>query len=167
MSTTTRATPGAPGRPGLSLLVADDDPSLATLVAFATRLTWPDCRVITAADGAQALHRFAKDHPDLVVLDVEMPSPDGFEVCRRIREGSRVPILMLTVRAHMLDKVHALELGADDYLTKPFDHLELQGPPARARPPCRPRPCGRRGGRRAHHRGSHPASCHPRGAPAR
>jgi DNA-binding response OmpR family regulator/signal transduction histidine kinase len=122
MSTATRDTARMPG---LTLLVADDDPGLATLVAFATRLTWPDCRVITAADGAQALHRFAEDHPDLVVLDVEMPSPNGFEVCRRIREVSQVPILMLTVRTNTLDKVRALDLGADDYLTKPFDHLEL------------------------------------------
>ncbi len=114
-----------PGPPGLTLLVADDDPGLATLVGFAARLTWPDCRVVTAGDGAQALRRFAEDQPGMVVLDVEMPSPDGFEVCRRIREVSRVPILMLTVRSGTLDKVRALDLGADDYLVKPFDHLEL------------------------------------------
>ena len=117
--------PGMAGMPGLTLLVADDDPGLATLVVFAARLTWPDCRVITAADGAQALRCFVDERPDLVVLDVEMPAPDGFEVCRRIRETSRVPVLILTVRASTLDKVRALDLGADDYLTKPFDHLEL------------------------------------------
>jgi DNA-binding response OmpR family regulator len=66
-----------------------------------------------------------EDRPDLVVLDVEMPPPDGFTVCRLIREVSHVPILMLTVRTSTLDKVRALDLGADDYLTKPFDHLEL------------------------------------------
>jgi DNA-binding response OmpR family regulator len=111
--------------PALTLLVVDDDPGLATLVGFAARLTWPDCRVVTAGDGAQALRRFEEVQPHLVVLDVEMPAPDGFEVCRRIREVSRVPILMLTVRSGTLDKVRALDLGADDYLTKPFDHLEL------------------------------------------
>jgi DNA-binding response OmpR family regulator len=111
--------------PALTMLVADDDPGLATLVGFAARLTWPDCRVVTAGDGAQALRRFEEVQPHLVVLDVEMPVPDGFEVCRRIREVSRVPILMLTVRSGTLDKVRALDLGADDYLVKPFDHLEL------------------------------------------
>ena len=63
--------------------------------------------------------------PDLVILDISIPPPDGVEVCRRIREGSQVPILTLTVRDATLDKVGALDLGADDYLTKPFDHLEL------------------------------------------
>jgi len=72
-----------------------------------------------------ALRAFAADPPDLVVLDVTMPVLDGFEVCRRIRASSRVPILMLTVRDATVDKVRALDLGADDYLTKPFDHLEL------------------------------------------
>ena len=68
---------------------------------------------------------FAADPPDLVILDVAMPPPDGFEVCRRIRQTSEVPILMLTVRDATIDKIRALDLGADDYLTKPFDHLEL------------------------------------------
>jgi DNA-binding response OmpR family regulator len=88
-------------------------------------MTWPGCQVTVATDGTEALRRFAEERPDLVVLDVEMPPPDGFTVCRRIREVSQVPILMLTVRTSTLDKVRALDLGADDYLTKPFDHLEL------------------------------------------
>ncbi len=109
----------------LRLLIADDDPDIAEVVAFAARMTWPGCRVAIAGGGAEALARFAAEPPDLVVLDVTMPPPDGFEVCRRIRAKSRVPILMLTVREATLDKVRALDLGADDYLTKPFDHLEL------------------------------------------
>jgi len=109
----------------LKLLIAEDAPDVAEVVAFGARMAWPDCRVTIAADGEEALRRFEEVHPDLVVLDVSMPPPDGFEVCRRIREASRVPILMLTVRASTLDKVRALDLGADDYLTKPFDHLEL------------------------------------------
>ena len=109
----------------LRLLIADDDPDIADVVAFGARMTWPDCQVTIARDGGQALAQFAAEPPDLVVLDVGMPPPDGFEVCRRIRETSRVPILMLTVRDATLDKVRALDLGADDYLTKPFDHLEL------------------------------------------
>ena len=109
----------------LRLLIAEDDPSIAQAVAFGAQMTWPGCQVTVATDGTEALRRFAEERPDLVVLDVEMPPPDGFTVCRRIREASQVPILMLTVRTNTLDKVRALDLGADDYLTKPFDHLEL------------------------------------------
>ena len=109
----------------LKLLIAEDAPEIARAVAYGARLTWPGCRVAIAADGAEALRRFDEEPADLVVLDVQMPPPDGFEVCRRIRKRSRVPILMLTVCDATLDKVHALDLGADDYLTKPFDHLEL------------------------------------------
>ncbi len=107
------------------LLIAEDARDVAEVVAFGARMNWPDCQVTIAADGKEALRRFEEEHPDLVVLDVSMPPPDGFEVCRRIRETSRVPILMLTARDSTLDKVRALDLGADDYLTKPFDHLEL------------------------------------------
>ena len=110
---------------GLTLLIAEDDRDLAEVIAYGAHQAWPDCRVIIAADGREALARFADERPDLVILDVAMPPPDGTEVCRRIRQASRVPILMLTVRGGMLDKVRALDLGADDYLTKPFDHLEL------------------------------------------
>lgn len=109
----------------LRLLIAEDSPDVAEVVAFGARMTWPGCQVTVAADGAAALDCFAAAPPDLVVLDIAMPPPDGFTVCRRIRETSAVPILMLTVRDTTLDKVRALDLGADDYLTKPFDHLEL------------------------------------------
>jgi DNA-binding response OmpR family regulator len=81
--------------------------------------------VAVVREGTEALRRFAADRPDLVVLDVEIPPPDGFTVCRRNRETSSVPILIVTVRTSTLDKVRALDLGADDYLTKPSDHLEL------------------------------------------
>ena len=109
----------------LNLLVADDSPDVAEVVAFGARMTWPDCRVTIAASGAEALAAFAAAPPDLVVLDVAMPPPDGFEVCRQIRQSSEAPILMLTVRDATIDKIRALDLGADDYLTKPFNHLEL------------------------------------------
>lgn len=109
----------------LKVLIAEDDQDLAVVVAFGVRMTWPGCQVLTAADGAEALRIFEAERPDLVILDVEMPPPDGLEVCRRIRAVSQAPILMLTVRSGTLDKVHALDLGADDYLTKPFDHPEL------------------------------------------
>jgi DNA-binding response OmpR family regulator len=109
----------------LRLLIADDAADVTEVVAFGARIVWPDCIVDTASSGQAALEHFAEAPADLVILDVAMPPPDGFEVCRRIREVSQVPILMLTVRDATLDKVRALELGADDYLTKPYDHLEL------------------------------------------
>ena len=109
----------------LRLLIAEDARDVADVIAFGARMMWPDCQVTVAGSGKEALQRFAAVQPDLVVLDVSMPPPDGFDVCQKIRESSQVPILMLTVRDGTLDKVRALDLGADDYLTKPFDHLEL------------------------------------------
>jgi two-component system, OmpR family, KDP operon response regulator KdpE len=108
-----------------TVLIAEDEPAVAQVVAFGARMTWPGCQVIVAANGSDALQQFADEQPDLVILDVAMPPPDGLEVCQRIREMSAVPILMLTARGSTLDKVRALDLGADDYVTKPFDHLEL------------------------------------------
>ena len=107
------------------VLIAEDAPDVAMVLAFGVRRTWLGCKVTIAASGTEALNAFETEPPDLVLLDVEMPAPDGFEVCRHIREHSTVPIMMLTVRYSILDKVRALDLGADDYLTKPFDHLEL------------------------------------------
>src|SRR5687767_6875186 len=109
----------------LKLLIAEDAPEIAKVIAFGAHMNWPNCQVTIATSGVEALQRFEELDPDLVVLDIAMPPPDGFEVCRRIRERSEVPILMLTARDETLDKVRALDLGADDYLTKPFDHLEL------------------------------------------
>jgi DNA-binding response OmpR family regulator len=109
----------------LRLLIADDAPDIAEVVTFGARMAWPDCQVSVAATGTEALELFTTERPDVVILDVAMPPPDGFEVCRRIRQSSEVPILMLTVRDATIDKIRALDLGADDYLTKPFDHLEL------------------------------------------
>lgn len=109
----------------LKVLIAEDAADVAEVIAFGARMTWPGCRVTIAANGTEAIARFLVDASDLVVLDVGMPPPDGFEVCRCIRARSSVPILMLTVRDTTLDIVRALDLGADDYLTKPFDHVEL------------------------------------------
>jgi two-component system, OmpR family, KDP operon response regulator KdpE len=109
----------------LKVLIAEDEQDVADIVAFAARMSWPDCEVLVAPDGETALREFEQARPDLVVLDIGIPAPDGFEVCRRIREVLQVPIIMLTARNDTVDKVRALELGADDYVTKPFDHLEL------------------------------------------
>ncbi|HKP53388.1 MAG TPA: response regulator transcription factor [Chloroflexia bacterium] len=109
----------------LKILIADDESDIAEIVAIGVRLTWPDCQVSTVTNGEDALKLFAQDNFDLVILDIMMPTPDGFDVCREIRNVSQVPILMLTAKHSTVDKVRALDLGADDYLTKPFDHFEL------------------------------------------
>jgi len=107
----------------VKILVVDDDLELLTLIAFALRQA--GYLVVDAADGQLALDRFAAESPDLVVLDGNLPKIDGFEVCRRLRAESRVPILMLTVRGDEADVVRGLDLGADDYLTKPFSPRTL------------------------------------------
>jgi DNA-binding response OmpR family regulator len=112
----------------MRLLIADDDTHVAHLVAQSVGALWPGCAVTIAPDGREALRLFAEEAPHLVILDVSMPPPDGLEVCRRIRQvAPAVPILMLTGRDTLLDEVKALDVGADAYLTKPFDVLQLLG----------------------------------------
>lgn len=109
----------------MKVLVADDEPDLREMVATIMALHWADGEVIQAADGEAAVQAFYELSPDLVILDVAMPGLNGMEALQRLRQVSDVPIIMLTVRDGELDKVRAFELGADDYLTKPFGHLEL------------------------------------------
>lgn len=108
-----------------TVLIAEDTPDVADIVSFSVRMTWPGCQVVVAESGTEAIERFKDQPPDLVILDVSIPPPNGFEVCRHIRERSSVPIMMLTVQDATVDKVRAFDLGADDYLTKPFDSVEL------------------------------------------
>lgn len=105
------------------VLVADDDPQLLRLVT--RNLQLEDYDVIATSDGQQALEQIEATAPDLVLLDVMMPRLDGFAVCERVREFSAVPIIMVTARGQDQDKVRGLDLGADDYLTKPFSVDEL------------------------------------------
>lgn len=105
-----------------TILVVEDEPTLLATIAYSCRRDGH--RVLTAADGEAALAVAAKG-PDLVILDVLLPKLDGFEVCRRLRQQSAVPILMLTAKSDEVDRVVGLELGADDYLTKPFSMREL------------------------------------------
>jgi two-component system KDP operon response regulator KdpE len=105
------------------VLVVDDDPQILRAVERA--LTARDFVVRTATDGRVAVGEVADDEPDLVVLDLNMPHMDGLTACREIRRSSRVPILVLSVRDAEQDKVAALDLGADDYLSKPFGAAEL------------------------------------------
>jgi two-component system, OmpR family, response regulator len=106
-----------------TILVADDDPHIREVVSFA--LESAGHTVVAREDGKSALEGFVQKSPDLVVLDVMMPGLDGIEVCRRIRQSSTVPILFLSARDDEIDKVIGLEVGGDDYLTKPFGKREL------------------------------------------
>lgn len=106
-----------------SILVADDEKHIVQLVKL--YLTNEGYVVETAADGQEALEKARRTRPDLVVLDLMMPRVDGWEVCRRLRKESNVPVIMLTARTDDVDKIVGLELGADDYLIKPFNPREL------------------------------------------
>ncbi|MDI1228113.1 MAG: response regulator transcription factor [bacterium] len=105
------------------ILVVDDDPHIREVVAFAVEKA--GMAVLQAADGRQALDMAAKHKPDLLVLDISMPELDGLEVCRSLRKNSDVPILFLSSRDEEVDRIIGLELGGDDYVTKPFSPREL------------------------------------------
>jgi DNA-binding response OmpR family regulator len=106
------------------ILLVDDEQSILTLLSYPLRQDGHE--VVRASSGAEALERFGESDFDLVVLDVMMPSVDGLEVCRRMRASSTVPIIMLTAKTEEIDKVLGLELGADDYITKPFSIREFR-----------------------------------------
>jgi len=105
------------------ILVIEDDPAICELISY--HLTREGMQVLTAADGRRALEIFNANHPDLLLLDLMLPGLDGFEVCRRVRQASDVPIIMLTAKGQEDDRVRGFECGADDYVTKPFSPKEL------------------------------------------
>jgi two-component system OmpR family response regulator len=105
------------------ILVVEDDPTLMEVLKY--NLTKEGYAVISAADGLQGVEAARREKPDLIILDVMLPKMDGFEVCRVVRKEMIVPIIMLTARAEEIDKVVGLELGADDYMAKPFSTREL------------------------------------------
>src|SRR5437868_11168380 len=104
----------------MKLLVIDDDARVRDALEIGIGLQREDARVISAADGEAGLDIFFNEEPDIVLLDVVMPKMNGFEVLRAIREVSDVPVIMLTGRGDEIDQVRGLELGADDYVAKPF-----------------------------------------------
>ena len=106
-----------------TILVADDDPDIAELVEL--HLAGEGFRVFKAYDGAEALNIFGREKIDLAILDIMMPGVDGIQVCKRIREFSTIPVIMLSARDSEEDKVAGLEIGADDYVTKPFNPIEV------------------------------------------
>ena len=105
------------------ILVVDDEPAIVELAQL--YLQQEDYETVTATDGIQALVQVKKTHPDLVILDLMLPGLDGWEVCKRLRAETDLPIIMLTARSDDVDKIVGLELGADDYITKPFNPREL------------------------------------------
>src|SRR5581483_2911904 len=130
----------------MKILIVDDDEQILDAVSVGFQMQWQDCSVSSATDGEAGLQRFYEEDPDVVVLDVAMPGKNGFEVLQEIRRISDVPVIMLTARGDEMEQVRGLELGADDYVTKPFSHLALLArvkavlrraelpPPARALP---------------------------------
>ena len=106
-----------------SILVVDDDPHIRDVVRFAFEKT--GMTISTAQDGKEALRQFDRDVHELVVLDIGMPEMDGLEVCRQIRKTSDTPILFLSARDEEIDRILGLEIGGDDYVTKPFSPREL------------------------------------------
>jgi DNA-binding response OmpR family regulator len=107
----------------MEVLIVDDDRVLADVLAFTVRRE--GFQVAQAFDGEAALQRWGRDQPDMIILDVNLPRLDGFSVCQRIRERGDTPILLLTVRDDEEDILHGLEVGADDYITKPFSPRQL------------------------------------------
>ena len=105
------------------ILVVDDDANICELLRL--YLTKEGYQVTTAGDGEEGMERFNQTKPDMVLLDVMMPKMDGLEVCRRIRKQGNTPVMMLTAKGETFDKVLGLELGADDYMVKPFDAKEV------------------------------------------
>src|SRR5688500_14482624 len=109
----------------MKILVVDDDPQILNALTIGFRLQWPGSTVIPAGDGATGVRLFFELDPDVVLLDVGMPDRSGYDVLAEIRSVSDTPVIMLTARGEETDQVQGLELGADDYVVKPFGHLAL------------------------------------------
>lgn len=109
----------------MKVVVIDDSPDIIEVVSLCFQLRWSGTTVVSASNGNKGLELIEAESPDLVILDIGLPDMDGFQILREIRHFSQVPVIMLTVRDEDTDVVRGLELGADDYVTKPFSHIEL------------------------------------------
>lgn len=109
----------------MKILIIEDDFQIIEAIKLAFKLRWADAEVISATQGENGIKTTKTDKPDIIILDLGLPDISGFEVLKRIRQFSNIPILILTVMAEESDKVRGLEWGADDYVTKPFKQLEL------------------------------------------
>lgn len=109
----------------MKILIIEDAPSIVETISLALEMRWPDAKIISTARGEQGIDMAESESPDVIILDLGLPDISGFDVLKRIRLFSDVPILILTVRSDEADIVKGLEWGADDYMTKPFKQLEL------------------------------------------
>jgi DNA-binding response OmpR family regulator len=109
----------------LKVVVIDDSPEIIEVVSLCFQLRWSDAGLLSAATGSAGLDLVEAESPDMVILDIGLPDMEGFDVLREIRRFSQVPVIMLTVRGEDTDVARGLEMGADDYITKPFSHIEL------------------------------------------
>ncbi len=109
----------------MKILIVDDEPDVIKVVTMSFNIQQPDWQILSARNGETALELADRERPDLVLLDVAMPDMDGFEVLKAIRRFTDTPVIMLTAKDDEMSKVMGLERGADDYVTKPFSHLEL------------------------------------------
>ena len=109
----------------MKILIVDDEPDVRALVRNSLQYSREGLEPLEAADGDEAMRVIAADHPDLVILDLGLPTADGFAVLQQVRADSDLPVIVLTARGLEHDKIRGLELGADDYMTKPFNAREL------------------------------------------
>lgn len=109
----------------MKVVVIDDSPEIVEVVSLCFQLRWGDAGLLSAATGRAGLDLVEAESPDMVILDIGLPDMEGFDVLREIRRFSQVPVIMLTVRGEDTDVARGLEMGADDYITKPFSHIEL------------------------------------------
>jgi two-component system response regulator VicR len=109
----------------VKVVVIDDAADIVEVVSLCFQLRWTDAEVLSAAEGGDGLTLIEAEDPDIVILDINLPDMDGFQVIRELRRFSQVPVIMLTVKGEDTDIARGLELGADDYMVKPFSHIEL------------------------------------------
>ncbi len=109
----------------MKVVVIDDAPDIVEVVTLCFQLRWGGTEVLSAGEGGQGLELIEAENPDIVILDINLPDMNGFQVIRELRRFSQVPVIMLTVKGEDTDITRGLELGADDYMVKPFSHIEL------------------------------------------
>jgi len=109
----------------MKIVVVDDSPEIVEVVSICLQLRWSDAIILSASNGIKGLELVKIQKPDIVILDVNLPDIDGFEILQEIRRFSKVPVVMLTVKGKDLDIARGLALGADDYVVKPFSNIEL------------------------------------------
>ncbi len=109
----------------MKALIIEDAPDIVESISLCFELRWPEVKVISTGEGSKGIALAESESPDIIILDLGLPDMDGFDVLKEIRSFSNVPIIIVTVRGDEIDRVRGLELGADDYIVKPFSHMEL------------------------------------------